>query len=206
MSAFLPLTCAAAFTSGIWAPDGAVSVKGAVNSPGQVAVTGPTSLGATLKQLGGARTDADLKRIVVTSADGSKRTVDLTHLGVIPSVKPGDVVNVPVANPSNYISVRGYVANSCTLDFKPGMTLKDALCASAPLQTAGLKKVEVIRQSANGQSEKHAFELAAVISPTAESVALKPGDKVVVPRSFTASDRELITILVIGLLIIVLVR
>jgi protein involved in polysaccharide export with SLBB domain len=185
----------------------AVNVSGAVHKPGSYVISSPQSLSSAIREMGGFSLEADKRRVKVTSACGTVKTVDLTQLGTIAYVKPGDTVDVPAIDPTTSVVVQGGVSQSGAFDFRPGMTVADAVKQAHPSQAASLESVKVLRRLDDGKVDVLRADLLAMSKGKAEAMPLKAGDTVVVPfgKSVQASDRELLTIVVIGLLILVLI-
>ena len=186
---------------------GSLSVSGAVKKPGTFVISSPQSLTSAIQEFGGFNRDADKRRIRVISADGTVRTVDLTQMGTIPAVAPGETVEVPAIDLTKSVIVQGGVARGGAYDFRPGLTVVDVMKEAGTSKQAAIDSVRVVRPGANGTYEVLKADYLAMSSGTSVPMALRAGDTVVVPyaKGYTTSDRELLTIVVIGLLIILLV-
>lgn len=204
MIRILGCTAAAlAMTAAAFATEG-VDVSGAVGRPGLAPVTHVQSLHEAVKQMGGFRLDADRRHVKIVSADGATRTVDATKLGIIEAVRPGDRVIVPAIDPMRSVLVQGGVASQGAYDYRPGMTVRDLIAMANPTAQTSLEKVRIYRPDKSGTVEVHTANLLAM---NADAEALRPGDTVYVPRaSASMSDRELLTIAVVGLILIVIFR
>jgi protein involved in polysaccharide export with SLBB domain len=186
------------------APVQGVAISGAVKKPGTAVVTRMQSLHEAVDQLGGFRPEADRRSIRIVSKTGAERVVDLTKGGILPAVYPGDRVVVPAADPAKTILVQGDVGFSGAFDFRPGMSVKDAVALAQPSPMGNLESVRILRPDGKGSYEVHTANLLAM---NAGAEALRPGDRVYVPRSgFQASDRQLLTIVVIGLILVVIFK
>lgn len=178
---------------------GTVAFDGQVAKEGPVAIAAPTDLRAALQMTGGIGAEGDAKRIELRRADGRTEVVDITTLGPAPLVYPGDQVFVPVLDPSRYVSVSGAVGLPGSVDYRPGLTLSDVLSRAHASQDAGFDHIRITRDGGEVQTVD--------LTKDAETVVLSAGDAVEVPYApQTASDRQLITIVVVGLLIILLLR
>src|SRR6188474_3423758 len=93
-------------------PGGAVSVSGAVKKPGTFVISSPQTLSSAIQDFGGFNRDADKRHIRVTSVDGTVRMVDLTQLGTIAAVRPGESVEVPAIDRTTSVMVQGAVSNA----------------------------------------------------------------------------------------------
>jgi|SRR5688572_3522023 len=186
---------------------GALSVSGAVKKPGTFVISSPQSLSSAIQEFGGFNRDADKRRIRVISPDGMARTVDLTQVGTIPAVHPGDQVEVPSVDLTKSVMVQGGVSKSGAFDFKPGLTVVDVLQEAGVSSQAATDSVRVVRQGSDGRVQVLKADFLAMSGGAAVPMALRAGDTVVVPyaKGMQMSDRDLLTIVVIGLLILVLV-
>lgn len=198
----------AAFAMAVSATSGgALSVTGAVNKPGTFVISSPQSLSSAIQEFGGFSRNADTRRIRVTSTDGTVRTVDLTQLGAIPAVRPGETVDVPAIDRTKSVVVQGGVSRAGAYDFRPGLTVAEVLQEAGASNKAAIDSVRVVRPEADGTYQILKADYLAMSTGASTPMALRAGDTVVVPyaKGYTASDRELLTIVVIGLLIILLV-
>jgi protein involved in polysaccharide export with SLBB domain len=134
------------------------------------------------------------------------RTIDATKTGIVPAVRPGDVVTVPTVDPAAYVFVAGGVKKGDPTPFREGMTLLDALREAQPVEGAAVDQIRVLRNSNGGTVET--YNLAELLADSGAPVALRAGDRVEVPyaRMQSKSDRELLVIVVIGLLLILLLK
>lgn len=178
-----------------------VLIEGAVQQPQALALQEPTSLREAVRAAGGFAPSADLRNVRIQSPSGAVRTCNLFALGTVPAVQPGDVVSVPRLDPKTVVFVDGRVNNRAPIDYRPGLTLADVLASAEP--AAGeMERVVVTRTD----GQRTAIP-AAQLPKLAPITMLKPGDRVAVPHAaaYATSDRELLTILVIALVLIVLV-
>lgn len=174
-----------------------VSVSGSVKNPGSIAVSRAQTLREAVKASGGFGAYADLSRIQVTDSDGRVRTVDLTQLGRHPMVQPGEQIFVPEIDRSTHAIVRGGVAYEGAYEVKPGMTVADVLKQAGASSKANLAAVRVQRVGTDGTVN--------VNDPNLLAMKLRPGDTVIAPYiGQRNSDRDLLTIALVGLILIVL--
>lgn len=201
MNSFVPLLGAFAMTVAT-GPLATVSLSGAVSKPGEIEVTKPTRLKALIKEHGGLRADADPKKIEIRSADGTVRKIDFTRFDQNDVLKAGDAVVVPVLNEKDYVFVSGGVANKGAIDYKPGMDIVSVL-NRAGLPNEKVKKQVVLVRDGKAQQ----VDVTKIEAGLQANIALMPADKVMVPsaRAYQMSDRDLLTIVVIGLLVLVLI-
>jgi protein involved in polysaccharide export with SLBB domain len=104
-----------------------VTVHGAVNGPGFVALEGARSLNSTVAQLGGFSANADRSSVLIRRSNGELVSVNLGKLGTVPSVSPGDVVFVKAADPSTHVFLEGGMSRTGAVPFRQGMTLQEVL-------------------------------------------------------------------------------
>ncbi|MCH8273291.1 MAG: SLBB domain-containing protein [Armatimonadetes bacterium] len=207
MHRFLTAAPAIALLGSVLTSGSMVTVSGAVEQPGGLAITKTMGLRTALESAGGLREDADPKKIEIRSADGSSKIVDASKLGPVATLRPGDTVSVPILNEDDYVFIKGAVALPGMIEYSPGLTLRDAVRQAAPFDEVGLSTVRLTRTLADGTSETLEINLDAVESDAAEGIALEPADRIEVPYVGQGkSDRDLLTIVVIGLLVILLLR
>jgi protein involved in polysaccharide export with SLBB domain len=184
-----------------------ISVSGAVKQPGELAITRTQTLNEAIRQMGGFRQDADKRKVKIVSLEGEERLVDLTRLGTIPTVHPGERVIVPAIDPATSVVVQGSVSRPGAVEFRPGMTVTDALAEAEPNKRAPLDAVRVLRRADDGTVQVLQADLLAMHAGKTAPLTLRAGDTVAVPYSNTQmSDRDLLTIVVIGLLILVILN
>lgn len=180
-----------------------IDLGGAVKNPGPVVLKEPTALSKVLRDRGGLLPEGDAKKILVRSRSGSERVVDMSGFGQLVTLVDGDSVSVPKRNDKDYVFVSGGVTNGGAIPYRDGLDLKTLLAEARATPNAGVNHVKVSRSTDTGV-EKTIVNLDAGANPPL--IALMPGDKVEVPYSrVVASDRELLTIVVIGLLILILI-
>jgi len=95
-------------------------------------------------------------------------------------VRPGDVVNV-LAKRQEFYYIGGKVASPGEKEFRPGITLTQAILAAGGLLHSG-KSAVVTRQNAEGLLSTTAHALKEIISGKAPDPPLRPGDRVEVIR------------------------
>jgi protein involved in polysaccharide export with SLBB domain len=185
---------------------GAVNVSGAVKKPGAIAISKTQTLQSAIVESGGFALNADKRHIKVTTSDGTVKNVDLTKLGTLHMVKPGDAIEVEAIDPTKSVVVQGGVSRAGAFDFKPGMTVVDVLKEAELSKQAAAHNVKVLRRADDGTVQVTTVDLLAMNAGKAPAMALRAGDTVAVPfAGATMSDRELLTIVLIGLLILVLI-
>jgi protein involved in polysaccharide export with SLBB domain len=183
------------------------SIEGAVINPISLEIDKPIGLRALLERAGGLHKNANPKKIEIHRQNGETEVVDITKLGPIARVCPGDLVFVKVLDESQYVSVSGAVVFPGLVEYNDNLTLAKVLKESEIAKNSDLQKVKVVRNTDEGEK----LFIVNLTGENAESnlvMALNAGDRVEVPYKSmrAASDRELITIIVIGLLILLLVK
>lgn len=175
-----------------------VAVGGAVKKPGIYTVAKTMSVTQALRENGGLLANADDRQIRITSVDGETRIVNLRAQRGIETVAPGDIIEVPFADTGKSVFVRGALRHQGVFDLKPGMTVGDVIKEAELAKINAVEKAQVQRAGADGTINVTDKNLLAM--------KLMPGDTVVVPygHSVQTSDRELLTIAVVALVLIVL--
>ena len=175
-----------------------VAVGGAVKKPGVYTVAKTMSVSQALRENGGLLANADDRQIRITSADGETRIVNLRAQKGIEAVLPGDTIEVPFADAGKSVFVRGALRHQGAFDLKPGMTVGDVIKEAELAKINAVEKVQVQRAGADGTINVTDKNLLAM--------KLMPGDTVVVPygHSMQTTDRDLLTIAVVALVLIVL--
>lgn len=188
-------------------PPPIVTVQGEVENPGVYVTPDTTNLRNILKRAGGLTPDADPKKIEIHTSDGEIKVIDLTKPTPFPCLKPGDVVIVPEFNENAYISIEGGVLWRGKMNYSEKLTVLRAIQQAKPLDHSDLERVTVTRTNDDGKEEVFVVNLRNVLEGKAKDMPLEPADKVNVPfvKAESLSDRELLTILVIGLLILLIV-
>jgi protein involved in polysaccharide export with SLBB domain len=201
MNSFVPLLGAFAMMLGT-GPLATISLSGAVNKPGTMEVTKPTTIRSFLKENGGLRPDADPKKIEVRASDGSKRLLDLTRFDQNETIRPGDMVTVPVMNPNDYVFVMGGVQNRGAVDYKDGMDIVTVV-KEAGLPNEALKnQVKLIR----GDTVR-VVDLTKIESGVEANISLMRADRVEVPYAQSnPSNRDLLVGIAILVVLIFLLK
>ncbi len=182
-------------------PAAVLNVGGAVAQPGAIEVAERTRLRDAISLAGGATNDANLKRVRIVRANGLESVHDLTKLGPSPLVEPGDSIFVEPIDQTKHIVVRGAVQSPGAIDHRQGMTAGDALKEAVVFENLQTESITIERMIDG--------KLTSEVIPMKEihAEALRPGDTVVVAYQRSSfSDRDLITILAIAILILILVK
>jgi protein involved in polysaccharide export with SLBB domain len=175
-----------------------ISVKGAVQAPGEVVAKAPVDIQDAIAQAGGPVADADLRRVAIVretmdEESGLKgrqvQRVDMASYSVIREgydpilLNMGDIVIVPTLGPDSYVRVLGAV-------FQPGryVPVKDATVvdviyqAGGPKDRADLSDVRLIRRVEGESVSETKLDLEDVFTEQAELPGVHPGDVVIVGR------------------------
>lgn len=177
---------------------GNVTVEGAVMHPGTVIAKEGLNVREAIRLAGGLRHNAD-PRVRLVSKDGTTKVVNLERVGPTPIVHPNTTIIVDKYDPSKYIAVRGAVQQPGSFEFRPGMSLKDAVDAAKPFADAHQDSVTIT--TSTGKSKE-------VKITDLHTVMLNPGDRVEIAYNNRSSftDRELVTILAIVVLVLIIAR
>jgi len=169
----------------------AVSVQGAVQSPGSYDLLGSSSLLEIIGQAGGVTLNRGAKILVVRGSDtpeqetieiNASRLIDEGDVTQNIGLQPGDIVVVPVARQLR-VYVTGAVRSPGVVDYSSseGITVLQAITAAGgPTERANLKKVTIRRRDADGLEESLKVNVKAIQKGTIEDVALERNDTVVV--------------------------
>jgi polysaccharide biosynthesis/export protein len=169
-----------------------VSVLGAVKTQGVFELKEQSTLAELLATAGGPTPVADLHRVTVTRADGSKKVVaDLSgaaRTGEVSNnlaLEPGDLIWVPEGT-SPTVLVLGEVVKPGSYELQGEMRVLNALSlAGGPTTKADLRHVTLTHA---GQSSKEVIDLDDLLTRGQQqnltaNVVLRPGDALVIPES-----------------------
>jgi len=186
------------------------SVLGAVKTPGSYELRERSTVFELLATAGGPTAVADLRRVTIARADGSRNVVvDLSRAGagadpgvgrptsarpldtragegtVDAVLEPGDLIIVPEGLPRTVL-VLGEVARPGSYELQGEMRLLDALSlAGGPTPKADLRRVTLTR---GGQAAGQTVDLESLLTRGQQAdltanVVLEPGDTIVLPDS-----------------------
>jgi len=145
-----------------------VSVTGLVRKPGDHIVTAGLSMRKLLAGIG-PQENADLRRVLLVSADGIERWVDCTTTD--PLIRGGDRIEISNVAPRQEVNVLGGVKRPGVVTLEGEMLLQDAVSAAGGIDPHGdPSAVRIIR---NG-------EPFGAILPEDARLRLQPGDEVLV--------------------------
>lgn len=162
-----------------------VVFNGLVNHPGVIEYRPALHLLEALAEAGGPMLTADAAKSVVTHADGSEQTLDLSHperksdTAVNIALRPGDVVYVPEQQAK--VTVVGEVKQPGMIPYKENLTVLEAISASGSvnLDTADLKAAKLTQ---NGRERPLDLDALLRGGDMAGNVTLMPGDQLVIPK------------------------
>jgi polysaccharide export outer membrane protein len=155
-----------------------VEVVGAVKAPGEVPLTGSTTLVDVLTAVGWI-TDPSVTEVRVQH-DGKVESIPLDKL-IAPGSEPprvvgGDVIYVPQGV---VVYVAGEVAKPGAIAYREGLTVNQAVVnAGGAKQTANLKKVVIVRGG-----ERIDVNYRKIQRGHAKDIVLQANDQIVVPES-----------------------
>ncbi len=173
----------------------AVSVQGAVGSPGIYPLIGAKTLLELIGEAGGVSQDAGEKILVLRTDSGSGQTkieIDTEKLAVQGDVslnialRPDDIVMVSHAK-EFHVYVTGAVVRPGAVKFlsSEGITVLQAITAAGgPTARANLKKVHVLRQLADDTQERVRVSVSRIQKGKADDLVLLKNDTVVVGEWF----------------------
>jgi protein involved in polysaccharide export with SLBB domain len=171
-------------------PPATLSVLGAVRLPGEVAWQEGGSLLAALALAGGTLDTADLSRVRrIPGGRGQPEICDLQSFllkgGLLPTLRPGDVVVVPLKDTTGpMVRILGAVLKPTTMPLGPQSDVQQAVTAAGGnLPTADLHHVVVLRRHGT-ELERFEVDLEAVLrgGDPATLGPLEDGDTVFVPQ------------------------
>jgi polysaccharide export outer membrane protein len=155
-----------------------VEVVGAVKAPGEIPLTGSTTLVDVLTAVGWI-TDPSVTEVRVQH-DGTVESIPLDKL-MSPGAEPprvvgGDVIYVPQGV---VVYVAGEVAKPGAIAYREGLTVNQAVVnAGGAKQTANLKKVVIVRGG-----ERIDVNYRKIQRGHAKDIVLQANDQIVVPES-----------------------
>jgi polysaccharide biosynthesis/export protein len=166
------------------------SVLGAVKTPGTYELKQQSTLPELLASAGGPTPVADLRRIMVTRADGRQKVVgDLSGAARTSAfsspvtLEPGDLILVPEGAPA--VLVLGEVVKSGSYELQGEMRLLNALSLfCGPTPRADLRRVTLTHA---GQAGQEVVDLQDLLTKGQQenltaNVVLRPGDTLVLPE------------------------
>jgi len=170
---------------------GAVSVQGAVRSPGTYDLLGTNTLLEIIGRAGGVTEDRGGKILIVRGSEtptqetleiDASRLFDEGDITQNLGLEPGDIVVVPVARQLR-VYVTGAVRQPGTVDYSSseGITVLQAITAAGgPTERANLKKVTIKRRHADGTEELIPVNAKRIQNGKDPDLLLERNDTVVV--------------------------
>ena len=177
---------------------GAVGAAAGKGGAGVYTLTGRNTLSEVLAKAGGAAPNADLLRVQIARADGSRYSANLFRLiaeGELredPVLDAGDMVFIPfltaaaaAAAEQPRVFVFGEARTPGAYAFSPNMHISQALAMAGGVSDSGLaESVRVIRGNLDKPEIIEAnFEKLLADGDRRQDVALQPGDIVMIPRT-----------------------
>jgi len=180
------------------------SVTGAVEKPGNVALTGDARLADVLSEVSGVRMVAVEDRLVpLGDLDGAQVVRDGEPLPIDFEkalrgeprhnirILPGDVIVVPPAV-SGRVVVLGDVNKPRTLAFRDGMRLTEALADSGGMAKGADKQDVRVLRGGYANPKLYVADVGALFAGQASDVILAPGDIVYVSEHWFASVTDVL--------------
>jgi len=170
---------------------GAVSVQGAVQSPGSYDLVGGSTLLEIIGRAGGVTQNRGAKILVVRGSEtpnqetleiDASRLLDEGDVAQNVSLTPGDIVVVPPARRLR-VYVTGAVRSPGAVDYlsSEGITVLQAITAAGgPTERANLKKVTIKRRNTDGTEELLPVNAKRIQNGKDPDLPLERNDTVVV--------------------------
>lgn len=161
-----------------------INVVGGVQKPGVVTYRSGMLLRDAIELAGGITNHGDSRAVKITRNGKGFATIDLAS-DVNPELLRGDTVQVPLTTSQKYVSVAGFVKSPGLVEFRPGMTLEEAIkAAGGALPSAALDRIE-IKQILMAHQPVRRVNLSK-----APKTKLNENDAIVVPKKVTVSKTE----------------
>jgi polysaccharide export outer membrane protein len=183
---------------------GLVVVLGGVARPGGVEWQKGMTVRGAIEKAGGFAALAVTTAVRLEREGQPPQTLDLSGDQQGPEVREGDRIVVGVRENRLYVTVSGAVANGGFIEFRPGMTLTQAIEAAGGLRADA--KAGAIRLTRNGQSQATQHDFAAIRAGRATDPVLNSGDKVMVDARVERKNELLKSLTMLALLYILLGR
>jgi polysaccharide export outer membrane protein len=169
----------------------AVSVQGAVRTPGSYSLRGGGTLLEILGSAGGVTPDRGARILIIRGSEsGEQEAIEINATRLIDEgdveqnmgLLPGDIVVVPVARRLR-IYVTGAVRNPGAVEYSSseGITvLQGITAAGGPNERANLKKITIKRRDRDGREETISVNVKRIQNGKDPDLSLEPNDTVVV--------------------------
>jgi polysaccharide biosynthesis/export protein len=170
---------------------GRISLLGAIRSAGGLEIKEGTTLTEALAAAGGPGPRADLRRVMITRADGSVKSVDLSSIEQTGRadrsliLQPGDIVVVPEGALATAL-VLGAVEKAGSYELQPGARLLDAIGQAGGMSArADMRRIMLARAGTPGA---RTLDLTPLLergdtSDPDLNLSLQPGDTVFIPET-----------------------
>ena len=168
-----------------------VTVEGQVNIPGLHTVSEPISLQGILSISGGTTNEADLRHITINRREmDSYRefTVDMYKFyadrdnGVLPDIKDGDIIFVPVISSETSVRVMGAVHSPGSYIPTKDENISDMINRAGGAMAKGKMNAIIYLEYKNGKHERRKIKLNSFVNKgLADQIPIvHPGDIIVV--------------------------
>ncbi len=160
--------------------------SGFLNHPGSLDYHPGMHLLEGLAQSGGAMMTGDSVNAVITHADGSKQTVDLSRpetksgTPVDLPLKPGDIVYIP--EQLGKVSVVGQVKQPGSLPYNDHLTVLEAITDSGGIIDMDKADLKGAKLTHDGQDRPIDLDAMLNHGDLSDNVILSPGDRLTVPE------------------------
>jgi polysaccharide biosynthesis/export protein len=183
-----------------------ISVTGAVEKPGIVAVSAADRVSEAVALAGGLQKKGSLRNIQLSNIDRDTLIADLAYFdatGVVdanPYLHEGQVIFVPVVSDSfNKIEIYGAVNAPGVFEYKPGDRISDLLSLGfGPSADADLNGAELVRFSDNTRAKiSLPVDLRTAITDRKSdaNIALVPDDRLFVRAQSNYRRKEQVTLI-----------
>ncbi len=157
-----------------------VDVTGAVKTPGEYYLQGPTSLLQLLSRVGGIDNTKSIGEVRVRRSDGTELVVNYTELASSATgdvaLQAGDVILVPEGQ---QVFVGGEVKQPGALLFAEGLTVTQALTrVGGPSEFARLRGAYILRDG-----DRIVINLKRILDGRDASLVMLPGDQLYLRKS-----------------------
>ncbi len=156
-----------------------VLILGGVARPGSKPFESGLTLASLIQLAGGVTGHGERNRIRLERKGREPRVLDLDSMDSDTKLDRGDVVVVPAMENGGFITINGSVARPGLVEYRPGMTLKEAVRAAGGLTVFAGATVTVKRLS----EWKRRFDFDKIVAGQAPDLILKPADLIDVPNA-----------------------
>ncbi|HXH61043.1 MAG TPA: SLBB domain-containing protein, partial [Fimbriimonadaceae bacterium] len=179
---------------------GLVIVLGGVVNPGGVTYARGMTVRSAIAKAGGYADMAVQTAVKLERKGQSTRTIDMTKATNDVAVQEGDRIIVDLVKERRYVQVNGAVMKGGFIEFKPGMTLKQAIAAGGGMRNdAERHKIRLIRGSTPTVYDYDKLVSGAVADPPLEA-----GDRVLIDGHKARDNTLLQSLTALALLFILI--